>query len=154
LAESDPRDSPRSPGPARTSISTKDQPSIPILRQFRGTQKILPDWPQVPSRERRGHLPARTGDCEKNILDNDTSLGGFRPQEGTPGLLIYDVLTDRRSSILGGLGGPGRPGSLPKRWGVSPPSFLEGIPAARGRLDPKKSTISGRSKNHILKTQV
>jgi len=36
-----------------------------------------------------------------------------------------------------GLGGPGRPGNLPKRWVASPPTFLEGVPAARGRLDPE-----------------
>ena len=36
---------------------------------------------------------------------------------------------------FGGLGGPGRPGNLPKRWGASPPTFLEGFPAARGRPD-------------------
>ena len=43
--------------------------------------------------------------------------GVFRPEidPGTP--LIYDFLTGRKSAILGGLGGPGRPGDLPKRWG-------------------------------------
>jgi len=38
---------------------------------------------------------------------------------------------------FGGLGGPGRPGNLPKGWGAKPPTFLEGFQAARGRPDPK-----------------
>jgi len=75
-------------------------------------------------------------------------------RKSTPGFLIYDFLAGRKSSILGCLGGPGRPGNVPNRWGAKPPTFLEGFPAARGRPDPPKSTISGRSKNHILKTQV
>ena len=36
--------------------------------------------------------------------------------------------------------------------GASLPTFLGGFPAARGRPGPPKSTISGRSKDHILKT--
>jgi len=32
---------------------------------------------------------------------------------------------------------------------ASPPIFLEGFPATRGRPDPQKPTISGRSKNHV-----
>ena len=38
---------------------------------------------------------------------------------------------------FGDLGGPGRPGYLPKKWGANPPTFLEGFTAARGRPDPK-----------------
>ena len=44
---------------------------------------------------------------------------------------------------------------IPPRWQYmgtilsTPPTFLEGIPAARGRLDPPKSTMFCRSKNHM-----
>ena len=34
-----------------------------------------------------------------------------------------------------GLGGPERLGARSKRWGASPPTFLRGFPAARGRPD-------------------
>ena len=40
-----------------------------------------------------------------------------------------------------GLGGPGRPGNPSRRRGASPPTFLKGLPAARGRQDPPKSKI-------------
>ena len=36
------------PGPPRTSICTKNQHRRPILRPFRGTQKLPPDCLQVP----------------------------------------------------------------------------------------------------------
>ena len=64
------------------------------------------------------------------------------------------MIFDRPEVVdFGALGGPGRPGNPPKRWGAKPPTFLEGFPAAPGRPDPPKSTISGRSQNRILKTQ-
>jgi hypothetical protein len=48
-----------------------------------------------------------------------------------------------------GLGGPGGPSSHSKIWGSSPPIFLNGLPAPPGPPRPRKSTISGRPKNHI-----
>ena len=62
---------------------------------------------------------------------------GVRVVLTTPGFLIYSFLTDQKSSIFWCLGGPGRPGNFPKRRGASPPTFLEGFPAARGRPDPQ-----------------
>jgi len=53
-----------------------------------------------------------------------------------------------------GLGGPGWPGNLPKRWGASPPTFLEGFPAARGRPDPQNRRFRVGQKIRYLKTQV
>ena len=38
---------------------------------------------------------------------------------------------------FGGLGGPGRPGTLPRRWGASPPIFVGRFPAAGGRPNPQ-----------------
>jgi len=63
-AKSDPRDPPRSPGPAPHINSHRG----PSLRPFRGTQKILPDCLQIPKRitsepglqAAHGYLPAIT----------------------------------------------------------------------------------------------
>ena len=41
----------------------------------------------------------------------------------TPGFLIYDFLTDRKSSIWGVLAAPGGRETLQKGWGRSPPPF-------------------------------
>jgi len=67
--------------------------------------------------------------------------------------MMYDFLTDRRSFLWSGLGGPGRPGNLVKRLGASPPILWKGLLSARGRPNPIKSAMSGRSTNHILKIQ-
>ena len=50
---------------------------------------------------------------------------------------VFDARVPAPRTRVGGLGGPGRPGNLPKRWGARPPAFLEGFPAARGRPDPQ-----------------
>jgi len=48
------------------------------------------------------------------------------------------MIFDRPEIVdYGGLGGPGRPGNLPKRWGAKPPTFLEGLPAARAAQTSK-----------------
>jgi len=39
------------------------------------------------------------------------------------------------------LGGPGWPGDPSKMWGAKPPTFLRGLPAARGRPGLPKSRI-------------
>jgi len=69
----------------------------------------------------------------------------------TPGFLIHDFLTDRKSPILGVWAAPGGRETFQKGGGRSPPSFLEGFPAARGPPRPRKID-DFRSKNHILKT--
>ena len=43
---------------------------------------------------------------------------------------------------FGGLGSPGPPGDPSKRWGVSPPTFFRGFPAARGRPDHQNPGFS------------
>ena len=55
--------------------------------------------------------------------------------------LIYDFLTDRKSSIWGvWAGGPGRPGNLPEKRRASPPTLLEGFKAARApKIDDLQS---------------
>jgi len=69
------------------------------------------------------------------------------------GFLIHDFLGRPEIVDFEGLGGPGRPGEPPKRWGASPPTFLGGFPAAGSCPDHQESTISGRSKNNSLKTR-
>ena len=51
------------------------------------------------------------------------------------GVILIYVFFDRLGIVdFGGLGGSGRPGNLPKRWGgAKPPTILEGFPAARDR---------------------
>ena len=55
-----------------------------------------------------------------------------------------DLVWEDRPGIVdfGGLGGPGRPGNPPKRWGAKPHTFLKGFPAARGRPDPQSPGFS------------
>ena len=67
-AEVDPRDPPRSPGPARTSISTENQPRRQILRQVGGTRKIPPDCLQAPSLGylKLGCICSSSRDCRNN----------------------------------------------------------------------------------------
>ena len=48
------------------------------------------------------------------------------------------------------LGGPGRPGNLLKRWGMKPPTFLDGFKAPRGRPDPENDRFSAKSKTPPL----
>jgi len=66
-------------------------------------------------------FPFRVGPCRTMSLSNVSRVGSRRPE-------IVD---------FGSLGGPGRPGNLPKSWGSSPSTYLEGFPAARSRLDPQ-----------------
>ncbi len=42
---------------------------------------------------------------------------------------------------LGCLGGPGGQENPPKRWGAKRPTFWNGVPGRRGRLDPKKDHV-------------
>ena len=60
------------------------------------------------------------------------------------------LFASRKSLISRVWAAPGGRDTLQKGGGASPPTFLEGFPAARGRPDHPKSTISGRSKNNIL----
>ena len=48
LAQADPGTPPDRRGPPRTSICTKNRPRKPILRQFRGAQRVPPDRLQIP----------------------------------------------------------------------------------------------------------
>jgi len=48
---------------------------------------------------------------------------------------MRDLLTDRKSSILGVWAAPGGRETLQKGGGVKPLTLLEGFPAARGRPD-------------------
>ena len=57
-------------------------------------------------------------------------------------------------SDFGGLGGPGRPGNLPKRWGAKPPTFMEGFPAAGAAQTPKIDDFRSAKKIYVLKNQV
>ena len=83
------------------------------------------------------------------------STSSCRPplQKNTPGFLIYDFLADRRSSILGVLAAPVGRETLQKVGGEAPHLF-GGFPGRPGPPRPPKSTIPGRPKNHILRTQV
>jgi len=57
-----------------------------------------------------------------------------------PRFLIHEFLTDRKSSILGGLGGPGRPGNLPERYKVRTrwkPKSIQDESQKRTRRKPK-----------------
>ena len=60
----------------------------------------------------------------------------------TPGFLIQDFLTERKSSICEVWAAPGGRETFRKGGGLCFPTFLEGFRAARGRPDPPKSTIS------------
>ena len=71
----------------------------------------------------------------------------------TPGFLIHDFLVGRRSSILGIWAAPGGLETFQKGGGCAPRLF-GGFPGRPGPPRPPKSTFSGRSKNHVLKTQV
>ena len=159
-----------------TSICTKNQPRRPILRANGGEQKIPPDcfqvhrfsgwsWFPICSGLISGLFRIVAGRARDQFETKPEPLGNqVRPERSVPDLFsadrsslhlgFCDLFTGRTSSIFGGLGGPGRPGNLPKRWGASAPTFLEGFPVARSRPDPPKSTISSRPKNHILKTKV
>ena len=55
----------------------------------------------------------------------------------TPRCLIHDFLADRRSSIWRVWAAPCGRETFQKGGGRSPPTFLEGFPAARGRPDNK-----------------
>ena len=45
-----------------------------------------------------------------------------------------------------GLGGPGVLSNHPSRWGVSPPTSLDGFKATRGSPDPENDRFSAKSK--------
>ena len=84
------------------------------------------------SPSRWSHTGSSSGRLPLNLLlmSSATAKRGY----------VNGASADRRTGRpeivdLGGLGGPGRPGNLPKKWGASPPTFLEGIPSARGRPD-------------------
>jgi len=67
----------------------------------------------------------------------------------TPGFLIYDFWTYRKSSIFGGSGRLWAAGKPSKKVGrEAPPTFFGRFPGRPGPPRPPKSTISGRSKNH------
>ena len=83
-----------------------------------------------------------TGLCESHEKMNDLS---------TPRFLIYDLLTNRKSSILGIWAAPGDRETLQKGGGRRPPSFWK-VSRPPGAAQTPTSTISRRSKNHILKT--
>ena len=111
-----PLDRRSSPG---TSICTKNQPRGPILRPFRGVFGGSGSWAGGKGvLLRRAHIP---------------SLG-----------VALTGVARLRGKILDfpGLGGPRRPGNPSKMWGVSPPTFLKGFPAARGRPNPKNPGFS------------
>ena len=55
----------------------------------------------------------------------------------------YDFLTDRTSSILGGLGGPGRPGYHPKRWGPKPQHLFKNPGCSQERVCPEGRVSAG-----------
>jgi len=52
--------------------------------------------------------------------------------------------------IAGALGGPGRPGNPPKKWGGFTPHLFGRLPGRLGPPRPPKSMLSELSKNHIL----
>ena len=75
--------------------------------------------------------------------------GGIGPRR-TPGFLIYDFLTGRESLILGVWAAPGARETFQKGGGLRPPPFWR-VSGRPGPPRPPKSTIPGRSKNHIFR---
>ena len=65
-------------------------------------------------------------------------------------LVIYAVGPSARGPMLEG-GLAGSVGAKKKGQGASPPTFWEGFPAAPGRPDTPKSTLSGRSTKSYTK---
>ena len=53
--------------------------------------------------------------------------------------------------VWAALGGPGRPGNLPQRWGAKPPTFVEGSPACPGPPRPRKIDDLRSVKNSYIK---
>jgi hypothetical protein len=68
----------------------------------------------------------------------------------TLGFLIHDFWAGRRSSIFGS-GQPRGPGKPFKNMGGTAPHIFEWFLGPPGPPRPRKSTISGRPKNHVLK---
>jgi len=71
----------------------------------------------------------------------------------TPGFLIYDFLTDRTSPIFGVWAAPGGRETFQKGGGRRTLSFWK-VSRPPGSAQTPESTISGRSKNQVSKTQV
>ena len=72
-----------------------------------------------------------------------------------PGFLISDFLTDRKSSIFGGLGGPGQPGNPPRRWGGEAPHLFGRFPGRPGPpRGPKIDDFRSVKKSYITNTGV
>ena len=78
--------------------------------------------------------PPRTSTCTKN-QPRRPLLRQFR--------WVFNIWFFDRQEIVDfvDLGGPGRPGNLPKGWGASPRTFLEGILTARSRPDPQNRRL-------------
>ena len=95
---------------------------------------LIPNWPKHRKHNTRGHREMGKWCCEPL-------------EEHTTGFFIHDLLADRRSLILGILAAPGGRETSHKDWGRS----LGRVPGRPGPPRPPKSTISSRSKNHILK---
>ncbi len=74
------------------------------------------------------------------------------PHETTLGFLIHGLWAEIVD--VQNLGGPGGPKNNSKRVGAKPSTFWNGFWGPPGPPRAKKSTISGRPKNHVFKTQV
>ena len=106
----------------------------------RATQADRTEAPMDPPRRRAPGLRETGGSAgsvsREKVPGGLTEHQGRRNQASPTGPEIVD---------FGGLGGPGRPGNLPERWGASPPTFLEGFRAAGGRPDPQNQRFPVRS---------
>ena len=92
-------------GPPRTLISTKNQPRRPILRPFRGTDKIPPDCLQAPSQGTRTWLFLLiSGRCQVTSWTRVGSSGrGSRASAAWGGIVDEAHELSQRILALGGL---------------------------------------------------
>ncbi len=112
---------------------------------------------------RAGTVGTPAGNRRKPTNNHETNRSSGilpRPKEfvyqspyRTIGILIHVFLAGRGSSIFEVWAAAAAPKTIPDGGGRSPPPFGMVFGAA-GPPRPPKSTISGRPKNHVLKTQV
>jgi hypothetical protein len=89
------------------------------------------------------------------MAPNPANSSGFGDiQQGTLRFLIHWFRGRPEIVDFWGVGGPGDPKNHSKGLGCFAPKILELFLGTPGPPRPKKLTISGRPRNHVLKTHV